>query len=131
MSKSKGFTLVEIMIVVAIIGLLSSIAIPAFLKARNTARRNACINNLRQISSAKDQYGLEYGGVESSVYTESNISVYIKDMTRCFCPTAIGTNRVFASSYNILSLTSSPTCKISPTNDAGEVDHSLSYSVGN
>ncbi|MFT5207208.1 MAG: prepilin-type N-terminal cleavage/methylation domain-containing protein, partial [Candidatus Omnitrophota bacterium] len=49
--NNKGFTLVEIMIVVAIIGLLASIAIPNFVQARRTARTNACINNLRTIDS--------------------------------------------------------------------------------
>ena len=57
----KGFTLVEIMIVVAIIGLLAAIAIPSFMRARVTSQKNACINNLRQIESAKDQYALEFG----------------------------------------------------------------------
>lgn len=57
----KGFTLVEIMIVVAIIGLLAAIAIPSFMKARTTSQKNACINNLRQIESAKDQYSIETG----------------------------------------------------------------------
>ena len=57
--NSKGFTLVEIMIVVAIIGLLAAIAIPNFVKARETAQQNACINNLRQISAAKQQWALE------------------------------------------------------------------------
>jgi len=57
----KGFTLVEIMIVVAIIGLLAAIAIPSFMKARTTSQKNACINNLRQIESAKDQYSIEAG----------------------------------------------------------------------
>jgi len=57
----KGFTLVEIMIVVAIIGLLAAIAIPSFMRARTTAQCNACINNLRQIEAAKDQYALEAG----------------------------------------------------------------------
>ena len=58
----KGFTLVEIMIVVAIIGLLAAIAIPSFMKARTTSQKNACINNLRQIESGKDQWGIENGG---------------------------------------------------------------------
>ncbi|MBU0713913.1 MAG: prepilin-type N-terminal cleavage/methylation domain-containing protein [Verrucomicrobia bacterium] len=57
----KGFTLVEIMIVVAIIGLLAAIAIPSFMRARLTSQQNACINNLRQIEAAKDQYALENG----------------------------------------------------------------------
>jgi len=57
----KGFTLVEIMIVVAIIGLLAAIAIPSFMRARTTSQKNACINNLRQIEAAKDQYALENG----------------------------------------------------------------------
>jgi prepilin-type N-terminal cleavage/methylation domain-containing protein len=58
-SRKAGFTLVEIMIVVAIIGLLAAIAIPNFVRARTTSQQNACINNLRLIDSAKQQWALE------------------------------------------------------------------------
>ena len=59
--QKAGFTLVEIMIVVAIIGLLAAIAIPSFVRARQTSQTNACLNNLRQIDGAKDQWAIEVG----------------------------------------------------------------------
>ena len=58
-SRATGFTLVEIMIVVAIIGLLATIAIPNFVRARLKAQQSACINNLRQIEGAKQTWALE------------------------------------------------------------------------
>ena len=56
-----GFTLVEIMIVLAIVGLLAAIAIPNFVKARATSQANACISNLKQMRDAIDQMALEKG----------------------------------------------------------------------
>jgi type IV pilus assembly protein PilA len=66
--SSKGFTLVEIMIVVVIIGLLAAMAIPAFQKVRTNSQDKAVLNNARQLSAAADQYYLE-NGVSTVVQT--------------------------------------------------------------
>jgi len=60
-NQTKGFTLVEIMIVVVIIGLLAAMAIPAFQKVRSASQDKTVLNNARQISAAADQYYLENG----------------------------------------------------------------------
>jgi len=88
-NKKAGFTLVEIMIVVAIIGLLAAIAIPNFVKARTTAQKNACINNLRQIDGAKEQWALEKKKAPGATVTQSEVDEYIKGGTPK-CPSGGG-----------------------------------------
>ncbi|MEE9367678.1 MAG: type II secretion system protein [Pontiella sp.] len=71
--NKKGFTLVEIMIVVAIIGLLAAIGIPSFQKARSSSQEKSCINNMRIIDAAKEQDALENGlkvGDTAAAYAE-------------------------------------------------------------
>src|SRR3977135_1820009 len=77
-SNKAGFTLVEIMIVVAIIGLLAAIAIPNFVRARTTSQANACINNLRQMDGAVQQYALENKLASSATYALDDLKSYIK-----------------------------------------------------
>ena len=76
-SRKAGFTLVEIMIVVAIIGLLAAMAIPNFVRARTTTQQNACINNLRQIDGAIQQWALEKNKAGSATVTSADAMQYL------------------------------------------------------
>jgi prepilin-type N-terminal cleavage/methylation domain-containing protein len=81
-NNKSGFTLVEIMIVVAIIGLLAAIAIPNFVKARENAQLNSIFNNLRIIEGAKDQWALENKkGTGDAVAGVNTISDFLKGGT--------------------------------------------------
>lgn len=75
---SKGFTLVEIMIVVVIIGLLAAMAIPAFQKVRTSSQDKAVLNNARQLAAAADQYFLENGVTSVSQNKLVGASNYLK-----------------------------------------------------
>ena len=79
----QGFTLVEIMIVVAIIGMLAAIAIPSFMKARTTSQKNACINNLRQIEAGKEQWALETRQGTGATADTAAVNAYMKAPPSC------------------------------------------------
>jgi prepilin-type N-terminal cleavage/methylation domain-containing protein len=81
-TKRGGFTLVEIMIVVAIIALLAAIAVPNFLRSRKRSQATQILEDLRQIDSAKDQFAIENNKKGTDPVDWADIQLYLKDGTR-------------------------------------------------
>lgn len=100
--KKGGFTLLEIMVVVALIGLLVTLAFPSYVRTRERTQNNACINNLREIDNSIDRWAIENSKISPDPVTMANVMNYLKQTP--VCP-ASGT-------YTITTVGSDPTCSI-------------------
>ncbi|EKD28725.1 MAG: hypothetical protein ACD_79C00233G0002 [uncultured bacterium] len=151
-NKFKGMTLIEILMVVAILGLLVSLGVPGYIKSRNKSRRDTCINNLRMIENAADQYRIDLNistanTVDitwlwpSSAGTKS-VTSYINKQLKC----PVGTANIYVGGANgnalnatktdtIISANGYPHCLVSSTqriypssltpNTGGANEHSI------
>lgn len=105
LSRRSAFTLVEIMIVVAIIGLLAAVAVPNLVKARKSAQKQACINNLKTIEGAKEVWALENRKTDSDVPSDADLFGNDKTIkTKPNCPAG--------GNYELRSVSEAPTCSI-------------------
>ena len=111
MKRRGGFTLVEIMIVVSVIGLLAALAVPNFIRARSTTRSNQCINNLRLIQASKDQYAFENAVNPAVIPASSDLELYLRKNRIPPEPTG--------SSYGINAINTNAVC------NSGLAGHSL------
>ena len=108
-SRTGGFTLIEIMIVVAIIGLLASIAIPHYAQSRRAAYQRVCLSNLQQIEGAMQRWSLDMHKDEGQPVVYSDIRGYLRRSV--VCPSG-GT--AFEDSYTITTVDATPTCQRQP-----------------
>lgn len=92
----RGFTLVEIMIVVAIIALLAALAVPQFLRARERSQATTILNDARLLDAAVDQYGIEQNRTAGAASPWTSVSAYLKPNSRLLVQ---GGTDLFGSSY--------------------------------
>jgi prepilin-type N-terminal cleavage/methylation domain-containing protein len=115
--KRGGFTLVEIMIVVAIIALLAAIAVPGFLRARKRSQASRVINDLRLIDSAVDQYAIENNKTSGSALVVADWTAYLKSGTSLYNTG----NDLFGNSYGGQTVDSLPKVPASTWNTLSDV----------
>lgn len=118
--KRRGFTLVEIMIVVVIIGILLAIAVPNFVRARENSRAKSCVANLKSINGVKEQWAMDQKKTPTDTPTDSDLfgtDKYVKSTPACPA----------SGSYTLAAVNTAPTCSLGTNGTATDTsdDHVL------
>jgi prepilin-type N-terminal cleavage/methylation domain-containing protein len=113
----KGFTLVEIMIVVAIIALLAAIAVPGFLRTRKRSQASKILNDLRMIDSAIDQYAIETNRTTGATVNTADWTNYVKKNSLLYN----SGNDLFGNSYGVQTVDSIPQVPTNALNTLSDV----------
>ncbi len=124
-ASQRGFTLVEIMVVVFIIGVLLNIALPGFVRARDVSQQNACIENLRTIQMAKEEWAMANNQSGSQTPTWNQILPYIKVQSGGLIPVCPATGEP----YIVNEVDQNELCPSYP-GPTGTVVHSLNNAGG-
>ncbi len=125
--RRGGFTLVEIMIVVAIIALLAAIAVPGFLRARKRSQASRVINDLRLIDSAVDQYAIENNKASGATVTVADWTKYLKAGTNLY----VTANDILGNSYGNQMVDSLPKVPTATKNALSDVTDNTFWSPYN
>jgi prepilin-type N-terminal cleavage/methylation domain-containing protein len=127
--RRGGFTLVEIMIVVAIIALLAAIAVPNFLRARKRSQASRILEDLRMIDSAVDQYAIESNLKGGAAVTKEQIKLYLKPSSALYSSwkTVIGDS--YSDSYNVDAPLSTPAGTAAALSDVAPADFWSPYTL--
>lgn len=123
----RGFTLVEIMIVVAIIALLASIAVPGFLRARKRSQASRILNDLRLLDGAVDQYAIETNKISGSHPAFSDLKVYVKQGTVLYT----SGKDIFGNAYGPFTVDSIPKVPTSSKTSLSDVTDATFWSPYN
>ena len=106
-----GFTLLELMIIVGLIGMLAAISVPTLIRARTTSQTNVCRSNLRQIQSALQQWSVEMKKAPTASVATADLTPYLRNANAAVCP-AGGTS--IDDSYMLVDVATEPTCMKEP-----------------
>ena len=112
--RHRGLTILELIIAVSIIGILVTIAIPAYQRPRERVQASLCINNLRVIRTAKQLWAIEHNQAEGDTPSLEDLLPYLRSEAHLKCPSVRGAAPILTEHYEINAVGTDPACLVEP-----------------